>query len=116
MPTVTIKIAPQGTGFRDGSNLDMSIAGHGWYSIKDNYGNSYSYGFNSKNVSTTDDIDYVKNKLLGKVYEKEISISEKEFSELKRFGDYYSRKSDVKPNLDFDMNYNVFNNSCIDFT
>ena len=25
MPKVTIKIAPQGTGFRDGSNLDMSI-------------------------------------------------------------------------------------------
>ncbi|MSN97132.1 hypothetical protein F1B92_08165 [Campylobacter sp. FMV-PI01] len=113
MATLTIKVAPQGAGFGDTS---VSVAGHVWYSLTDENGKTYSYGFNSKNVSTTDDEDYSNNGYLGKIYEKKINITNDEFKEMKKFGDYYSRNSNEKPNLDFNLEYNFYNNSCVNFT
>ena len=113
MATLTIKVAPQGAGFGDNK---VSAAGHVWYELTDDNGNRYSYGFNSKKVSTTDNIDYSNNGYLGKFYEKKIDIANNEFKEMKKFGDYYSGNSKEKPNLDFNLKYNVYNNSCISFT
>ena len=113
MATLTIKVAPQGAGFGDNK---VSAAGHVWYELTDDNGNRYSYGFNSKKVSTTDNIDYSNNGYLGKIYEKKIDIANNEFKEMKKFGDYYSGNSKEKPNLDFNLKYNLYNNSCISFT
>ena len=116
MPTVTLKIAPQGTSLGEELTSHLSLAGHVWFSINDGNGNIDSYGFNSQSVSKDDDNLYQKDNFLGRIYEKTINITEAEYNELKRYGEYYAGLSSDKPNVEFNADYSVIKNSCVDFT
>ncbi|WP_462106241.1 calcium-binding protein, partial [Campylobacter concisus] len=113
---LTIKIAPQGTSLGANTMSHISTAGHVWYEITDDNGKVYSYGFTPNGVVTTDNQTYTKDKYLGRIYEKTVTITDSEGKQLKIFGDYYSGKSKVPPIKNFSTKYNVLTNSCIDFT
>jgi len=126
MPYLVIKIANKGTEVinPEYGDIESSVAGHIWYSLVDDNGLNYSYGFNPKdnynrdvnsiskifsqgNVFFDDDANYIlgpDDYISDRVY-----ISEDAFQRMKDFGGdpgiFGFEKKD----------YNVFNNSCIDF-
>ncbi|WP_165669492.1 calcium-binding protein, partial [Metapseudomonas otitidis] len=125
MYTVTYKIAARNTEYifqsdkgdhKAGDKIN-SQAGHMWYSVSDNKGNTKSYGFQSTNgtpgfftkndgkVSGDDDIAYQSS-----TYEVTLEISKTQYEELIAFGENPQKYG-------FDQtDYNALHNSCIDFT
>ena len=113
MPTITINIAGRGTRLADGT---QSATGHMWYSLNDGSGNPpASYGFAPDSlhegkpiapgeVHRDDDTNYQSRD-----YTKTIEITDTQYNDIKSFGE--------NPSADgFDLDYNGFSNSCIDFT
>ena len=105
---ITVYGANRGTPLTQG---ETSLAGHMWISITDNEGNTNSYGFQSANhklwgkgkVVSTDITNYQRIDFM-----QSFKISEAQYNEVKNWADA------AKNNGAFG-DYNVLNNSCVDF-
>ncbi|MBD2519906.1 hypothetical protein H6G93_34185, partial [Nostoc sp. FACHB-973] len=112
MPSVTINIAGRGTALASGGT---SSVGHMWYSLRDNNGNTTSYGFAPDaqhhgspfapgQVYNNDNTNY-----LSRDYSRTIEISQAQYDAMRNFGENPQGNG-------FSTYYNGINNSCIDFT
>lgn len=132
MPTITVNIADRGTQFKDSKTgtVSLSAVGHMWFELKDNNGNSTSYGFapaehnepiGPGKVNYTDSSSY----LGARYYTREVTISQAQYNAIKSFGEtsLFSNPDSVVTakdvngiNHNFALHYNGLTNSCIDYT
>jgi len=121
MPSVTVKIVNRDTPvIEPNGQSGTSSFGHMWYSLTDDNGHSFSYGFAPDpahqgnpiapgHVYTTDDGNYTLNPLDGD-HTTTFQITQERFDAMKDFGANPGKYG-------FDAsNYNGVGNSCIDFT
>ncbi|WP_044313560.1 calcium-binding protein [Pseudomonas syringae] len=109
MPTLTVKVAGIGTPLSDGG---VSKTGHMWYEIRNDNGETQSYGFapaengqwnGPGEVSGEDSAHYTETD-----FSREINISQQQYDALDGYGsDPFTHG--------FDTWYNGIDNSCVDF-
>ena len=107
--TVTVHVA----GPQRRSDNQISQAGHMWYSLSDGTGEAKSYGFGPKKPGDPfgpGKITDQDNVLYPDKYSREISITKAQYEAMRKFGENPAAGG-------FDIsNYNIFSNSCVDFT
>ncbi|TLU81939.1 MAG: calcium-binding protein [Chlorobium sp.] len=126
MPWLTINEAAILTLKADGT---PSVTGHMWYQLTDDNGNMNSYGFGPQGepkawgpgeVNRTDSSNY-----LDRPYTRTVWISQARYDAMKAFGeatanaapDSWVAVKDINGNYQsFQLHYNGFFNSCIDYT
>ena len=112
--TLEVKIAEKGTLYK---GTETSTFGHMYYVLVDQYGNRKSFGWGrgkssilggAENIRKSDDKDYTETKD-GKIHTIKFNITEKQYNVLINHGNKPFHR-----NL-FDYNYDLLNNSCIDY-
>ena len=126
MPWLTINEVGIFSEKPDGS---YSYTGHMWYQLTDDYGNMNSYGFGPKGAPTVDGAGAINrtdsSNYLDRSYTRTIWISQARYDAMKVFGEATAKAApdswvavkDINGNYQsFQLHYNGFFNSCVDYT
>jgi len=106
-----------------------SWTGHMWYQLTDDYGNMNSYGFGPKGAPTVDGAGVVNrtdsSDYLDRSYTRTVWISQARYDAMKSFGEATAKAApdswvavkDINGKYQsFQLHYNGFFNSCVDYT
>jgi len=110
MPTLTVDVTAPGVGLSNGGN---SVAGHMWYTLTNDDGDTTSFGFeplqeySSNGPGTVEGTD---NSTYNSIqYSSSVTITQDQYNTLLNFGDN-------SQSYGYNQNYNAITNNCVTFT
>jgi hypothetical protein len=115
-PNIVVHIAEVNAPLSGGG---LSLTGHMWFTITDEFGNKSSYGFAPKlegdpygpgKIYETDDIHYIDSP---KKHDYEREITEDQYNKIKDFSE--NAKRQAEQHIGRWADYEGINNSCVDF-
>lgn len=115
MPSITVHIANAGTALSNGGE---SAVGHMWFTLIDNLGNEYSYGFAPRDSGDPWGVGKIhiddNNSYIDPQVNITVDITDQQFADIQSFADKAKRDSDA--GIGRWEEYNGLTNSCVDFT